>query len=196
MAIEQTADARAGEQDLLTAAQAGDGLAYRRLVEPHLSVLLRIGWRVSGSRELAEDAVQETLTIAFERLASYRHDTPFRAYLTSIVARQAYTLVRSERRRRVREEGASHPQAPAGPEDEIRAATVAQHVREALLAMPEKRRNAALMRLDAGLSYRDIALALESTEGSTRVLVHTALKELREKLSHLLPEEHHERSIP
>jgi RNA polymerase sigma-70 factor, ECF subfamily len=196
MAIEQTGDARTGEQDLVGRAREGDGLAFRRLVEPHLGVLLRIATRVSQNPQLAEDAVQETLTIAFERLSGYRHETPFRAYLAGIAARQAYTLVRAERRRRKREEGAAHPEVPPGPEEQARAATTARQVRAALLDMPDKRREAALLRLDAGLSYRDIALALGSTEGSARVLVHTALKELRERLAPLLElEDPHEPSI-
>ena len=62
-------------------------------------------------------------------------------------------------------------------------------VREALSSMPQKRREAALLRLDAGLSYRDIGAALGSTEGSARVLVHMALKDLKQRLSELLDEE-------
>jgi DNA-directed RNA polymerase specialized sigma24 family protein len=52
--------------------------------------------------------------------------------------------------------------------------------------MPPKRREAALLRMDAGLSYREIAVVLDSTEGSVRVLVHTAQKELRQRLADLL----------
>jgi DNA-directed RNA polymerase specialized sigma24 family protein len=52
--------------------------------------------------------------------------------------------------------------------------------------MPDKRRQAALLRLDAGLSYKEIAAALDSSEGSARVLVHKALKELKDRLGDLL----------
>ena len=66
-------DALLAERGLVEQAMAGDGLAFRRLVEPHLPMLLRVAARVAGSRELAEDAVQETLTLAYQRLPSYRH---------------------------------------------------------------------------------------------------------------------------
>ena len=178
--------ALATEGALVKAALRGDGLAFRRLVEPHLAMLHRIATRVGGDPHLAEDAVQETLAITYQRLPRYRHETPFKAFLAAIAAKQAHTLARSERRRNKREQGSAEPQQPAGPEAALRGAVTARKVRAALLSMPEKRREAALMRLDAGLSYKEIAAALGSTEGSTRVLVHNALKELKERLADLL----------
>jgi DNA-directed RNA polymerase specialized sigma24 family protein len=45
--------------------------------------------------------------------------------------------------------------------------------------MPKKRRAAVLLRLDAGMDYSEISEALGTSEGSARVLVHLALKELK-----------------
>jgi RNA polymerase sigma-70 factor (ECF subfamily) len=59
-------------------------------------------------------------------------------------------------------------------------------VRDALALLPEKRRAVAMLRLDAELSYAEIAQAVGTTEGSARVLVHMALKELREQLADLV----------
>jgi len=178
----------AAERALIEGALAGDGLAFRRLFERHMPMLHRIATRVSRSAHLAEDAVQEALTLAYRRLGSYRHDVPFKAFLAAVAAKQAHTLARSERRRSKREQDAEAPAAPDNPEDELRGATAARRVRQALLAMPEKRREAALLRLDAGLSYREIGEALGSTEGSARVLVFKALGQLRELLADLLGE--------
>lgn len=174
------------EGELIAAALAGDGLAFRRLVEPHLGMLHRIAMRSSGSAHLAEDAVQETLALAYRRLRKYRHDMPFRAYLAAIAARQGHTIARGERRRLKREQASDGPAKPTDPEQEAQGAALARRVRSALEAMPHKRREAALLRLDAGLSYKEIAAALGSTEGSARVLVHTALKELKERLADLM----------
>ena len=153
------------ETDLIAAALRGNGLAFRRLVEPHLAMLHRIATRVSGSRTLAEDVVQETLTLSYKRLRSYQPNTSFKAYLAAVAAKQAHTLARSERRRGKREEVAEKPAAAATPEEELHGATAARRVREALAKMPKKRREAALLRLDAGLSYKEIAVALDSSEG-------------------------------
>ncbi len=176
------------ERAWIASALEGDGRAFRALIEPHLAMLFRIAARVSGDRHLAEDAVQETLTIAYRRLGGYEPTAPFRAYLAVIAARQAHTLARAERRRQIREQAAAASTAPVGPtpEQALGGAEAVRMIRRILCEMPDKRREAALLRLDAGLSYREIAGVLDSSEGSARVLVHTAQRQLRERLADLL----------
>src|SRR5882724_12955182 len=84
------------EHELLRRALAGDGRAFRSLVEPHLAMLYRIAARACGDRALSEDAVQETLTLAFTRLHQYRPGTSLKAFLAAIAARRARTLLRGE----------------------------------------------------------------------------------------------------
>ncbi|MCC6528083.1 MAG: sigma-70 family RNA polymerase sigma factor [Polyangiaceae bacterium] len=175
------------ESALIEAALAGDGAAFRRLVAPHLGMLFRLAARVSDFH--ADDAVQETLTLAFERLDRYRAGTSLRAYLAGIAVKQAHTLARTERRRLARELASARPEGAGTPEEHLAAATLARRVRAALAAMPKKRREAAMLRLDAGLSHQEIARALDTTEGSARVLVHLAVKELREALADLVTPE-------
>jgi RNA polymerase sigma-70 factor (ECF subfamily) len=71
----------------------------------------------------------------------------------------------------------------------IGAHRAAHRVRDALSKLPEKRRAAAMLRLDGGMSYAEIADAVGTTEGSARVLVHLAMKELRTQLSDLVDSE-------
>ncbi len=170
------------EHELVARALEGDGRAFASLVQPHLSMLYRIAARACGSATLAEDAVQEALTVAYQRLDRYRPGTSLKAFLAAIAVRKAHTLLRGERRRKVREEVADAPENPAGPGELLDAERTRARIREVLAGMPKKRREVALLRLDAGMSYDEIAKAVGSTEGSARVLVHLALKELREKL--------------
>jgi RNA polymerase sigma-70 factor (ECF subfamily) len=177
------------EHELVARALEGDGRAFASLVEPHLPMLYRIAARAAGSRALAEDAVQEALTLAYQRLDRYTPDTSLKAFLAAIAVRKAQTLLRTERRRRAREDVADAPERIAGPAEMVSAARTAQRVREAIAALPKKRRAVALLRLDAGMSYPEIAEALGTTEGSARVLVHLALKEIKEKLEDVLEPE-------
>lgn len=176
------------EQELVRRALAGNGAAFADLVRPHLPMLYRIAARACGDGALAEDAVQEALTLVYARLRKYRPDTSLKAFLAAFAARQAQTLLRSERRRRVREDNSSAPDASAEPHEVLTAMRTMQRVRAALARLPEKRRQVALLRLDADLSYAEIAQVVGSTEGSARVLVHLALKELREALQDVLTE--------
>ncbi len=170
------------EHELVARALDGDGRAFASLVEPHLSMLYRIAARACGSTTLAEDAVQEALTVAYQRLDRYQPGTSLKAFLAAIAVRKAHTLLRGERRRRVREEAADAPEHPAGPGELLDAGRTRARIRDVLAGMPKKRREVAMLRLDAGMSYEEIARTVGSTEGSARVLVHLALKELRDKL--------------
>lgn len=174
------------EHELVAAALEGDGRAFGELVRPHLPALYRIAARACRSGSLAEDVVQETLTVAYEQLGKYQPGTSLKSYLASIAVKRAHTLMRGEARRRTREDNSDVPVGEASPAELVSAAHTAERVQEALAQMPEKRRAAALLRLDGGLSYAEIAAAVDTTEGSARVLVHLAMKELREKLADLV----------
>lgn len=177
------------ELELVARALSGDGRAFSDLVTPHLPLLYRLAERVSGDRALAEDAVQETLARAFATLHRLDANTPLKAFLAGIAVRRAHTLVRAERRRRAREPAAAHGEAPPLPGELLDAEVVRTRLRDALLAMPKKRREAALLCFDAGLSHADIALALETTVASVRVLVHLAREDLRRLLTRSRAEE-------
>lgn len=175
------------EHELVQQALSGDGRAFQTLVAPHLPMLYRIAARAcGGDRALAQDAVQEALTLAFERLHRYEPGTNLKALLAAIAVKQAHTLLRGERRRHAREEGSQAPSAAASPAELLSARRTAERVEAALLAMPKKRREVAMLRLDGALSYAEIAAAVGSTEGSARVLVHQAMTALRAELADLV----------
>lgn len=174
--------ALSGLQDhsLLERAQSGCGSAFRQLVEPHLEMLHRIAFRACGQAELAEDAVQETLTLAYERLGDYRPEAPFKSFLAAVAVRRAKTLLRSESRRRVREAKSRPASNLCRPDDVLAGDQTATMIRSALHKMPRKRRDVVLLRLDAGLSYREISEVKNMSEGSARVLVHMGIKQIKE----------------
>lgn len=170
------------EARLLKRALEGDGRAFATLVEPHLEVLYRIAARAAGSASLAEDAVQEALEIVHRSLARYAPGTSFRAFVAAIAVRRARTLLRAEQRRSRREATAPDGTRPETPAELFAAEETARRIRAALSEMPEKRQRIVLLRLDAGLGYAEIASAVGTTEGSARVLVHHALRDLHDKL--------------
>lgn len=178
----EQAEAVAEERQLVARALAGDGAGFAQLVRPHLPMLLRVAARAGRDPQLAEDAVQEALTIAARELSSYQPGTSLRAWLARIAATRAMTLVRSESRRRARHDAAPMPTQPDDPEALLIGQRLAGQIAAALDRLPEKRRLAALLRLDGGLSYAEIAEAIDSTETSARALVHLAVKALRAEL--------------
>jgi len=167
---------------VLVATSSADARRFDSLVKPHLPVLYRLAARACGDPALAEDAVQETLVLAFKRLKQLQPGASVRAFLAGIAVKRAHTLLRGERRRRQREEAMAPPSASANPEQLAQSSAMQRQIRDALWGMPKKRRTAALLRLDAGLDYVEIAQAMGTSAGSARTLVHLALKELRSVL--------------
>jgi RNA polymerase sigma-70 factor, ECF subfamily len=164
-------------------ARTGDAAAFAALVKPHLGLLYRIAARAAGNPALAEDAVQEALALVHRRLHRFRAGASFKAFVAAIAAKRARTLLRSERRRKAREVLDSRNDAPPTPADWAAASDMARTVSSVLAALPAKRQRVLLLRLDGGLSYEEIAQTVGTTEGSARVLVHLALRELEERLA-------------
>ena len=171
------------EASLIQASLSGDGGAFAALVRPHLATLFRVAKRTESHSTLAEDAVQEALVIAFQRLGTYEPGTHLRAWLATIVVQRSRTLGRAERRRRHREaRGLSVLAAQDTPLDAAEGSALRSRIVAILAEMPTRRREAVILRLDAGLTHGQIAQQLGSTEASIRVLLHLGLKTLRQAL--------------
>jgi RNA polymerase sigma-70 factor, ECF subfamily len=93
--VSVTAAAGIGEDDLLTAARAGNDEAFAALVEPHLPALRVHCYRMLGSFHDAEEALQDTLLRAWRGLHGYEGRAPLLHWLyriattTCLKARQA-----------------------------------------------------------------------------------------------------------
>jgi RNA polymerase sigma-70 factor, ECF subfamily len=85
------------ELKLLAAAKTGDRDAFVELIRPHTDRALRAAQRITRHREDAEDAVQESLTNAFFRLASFTGASCFSTWLTRIVINAALMKLRKKR---------------------------------------------------------------------------------------------------
>lgn len=171
-------DAQA-EAALIAKALRGDGRAFGQLVAPHLDRCFRLAMRTAGDRALAEEAVQEALTIAHRDLARYQAGSSLRGWLCALAMRCAATLARSERRRSVREGGSAEPATPAGPEAALQARDLGDRLTQALASLSEKRREAALLRFDGGLQHREIGTAMGISDAAARQLVCEATKALK-----------------
>jgi RNA polymerase sigma-70 factor (TIGR02960 family) len=84
---------------LIALAKAGDQEAFRELVEPYRAELHVHCYRILGSVQDAEDALQETLIAAWRGLAGFQERASVRTWLYSVATNRALNMLRAVRRR-------------------------------------------------------------------------------------------------
>jgi RNA polymerase sigma-70 factor (TIGR02960 family) len=89
--------------DLITRAQAGDGDAFRELTEPHRRELQVHCYRMLGSFQDAEDALQDTLLTAWQGLGGFEGRASIRTWLYRIATNRCLNVLRSASRRPAKE---------------------------------------------------------------------------------------------
>jgi RNA polymerase sigma-70 factor (TIGR02960 family) len=89
--------------DLITRARAGDGDAFRELTEPHRRELQVHCYRMLGSLQDAEDALQETLLAAWQGLGGFDGRSSLRTWLYRIATNRCLDARRAASRRRAKE---------------------------------------------------------------------------------------------
>lgn len=169
----------------MEAARRGDPAAQDRLVSRHHEVAWRVALGVLKDEDAAADAVQDAFLKAFRSLDGFRGDARFRTWLLSIVVNEARGALR--RRTRRRESGLDDvgPVADAAlPVDRgVVIRDEARRARELVEELPEKQRLAVSLRIDEGLSFREIGELIGSSEGAARVNYHHGIRRLREKMT-------------
>jgi RNA polymerase sigma-70 factor (ECF subfamily) len=89
--------------DLMSRARAGDGDAFRELTEPYLRELQVHCYRMLGSFQDAEDALQNTLLTAWQGLAGFEGRASLRTWLYRIATHRCLDARRAASRRPARE---------------------------------------------------------------------------------------------
>jgi RNA polymerase sigma factor (sigma-70 family) len=173
-------------------AERKDGVAVspasrRRPVRADLEQVFRAAYprvvgvaaRVLGSRDEAEDVAQEVF-LAFGRSSVPAGEAP--GWLSVAAAHTALNHLRSGRRRASREEAVANGDAvSADIADAVVTLDERRHVRAALARLP-RRQAVALVLRHSGLSYAEVAAALDLSPGSVGTTVRRAEAALREEL--------------
>ena len=161
-----------------------DALAevYRR----HGGAAYGLARRLLNDRQLAEEVLQEVflrLWNAPERFDSERGS--LRAYLLAQTHGRAVDLLRSETSRRRREEREARESTSYGDdiEREVIDLTVSEKVKEVVAALPTDERQAIELAYFGGHTYRQVAVLLDSPEGTVKSRIRSGLRRLRKDLA-------------
>ncbi len=175
----------AGDQhdlELIARWKAGDERAATELVERHASALARFAVS-TGERTDLDELVQDTFVRAFNSLDGFRGDSSFRTWLFTIERRLLLDRRRAERRRRdkveIKEDDAATEYDAL---DAVVADETQKRLREAITHLSPTQREVFTLRVGEGLSYKEIAEAVGTTEGAARVHYHNAMRAVKEFL--------------
>jgi RNA polymerase sigma-70 factor (ECF subfamily) len=144
---------------------------YRRLIERLCRILLAD----SGD---AEDVTQQTFLLAYQSLLSGTRPHHPRAWLCTIARRECWA--RDHRRRR--ERAVAQPETRAEPDPAERTVLRAElaTISAGLEQLPTRQRQAIVLREMAGMSYTQLAAALEVSESAAEALLVRARRNLRD----------------
>lgn len=171
------------DSELIERWKAGDSRAATQIVTRHADALARFAVS-SGERMEIEELVQDTFVRAFSSIDSFRGDSSLRTWLFTIERRLMLDRRRAEQRQK-----SMVPVHPADAVTEYDAldALVAEEaeskVRRAVDLLSPMQREVFTLRVEQGMSYRDIAEIVGSTEGAARVHYHNAMRAVKESVS-------------
>jgi RNA polymerase sigma-70 factor (ECF subfamily) len=170
------------DTELIDRWKAGDGRSATMLVARHSQALARFAVSL-GERDEVEELVQDTFVRAFASLDSFRGESSLRTWLFTIERRLMLDRRRAERRSRetVPVEESDHV-SEYGALDSLIAEEAQERVRRSLAELSPTQRDVFTLRVQQGLSYKEIAQVLGTTEGAARVHYHNAIRTVKEFL--------------
>jgi RNA polymerase sigma-70 factor (ECF subfamily) len=175
---------------LVTRLIAGDEEALGDILDALGPYVLAVAARVLGDRSAAEDVTQDVLIALWQRPDRFDPQRgSLRSWLGMQAHRRAIDVLRQELRRSGREQR-SVDLSTTGQcsKDEMEEALVNNAVHDAVLGLPEEQRQVVELAYYRGLSYREVACALEIPEGTAKSRLRLALGKLEAVLDRQLLE--------
>jgi len=184
---------------LVERANAGDQRAFSLLVLKYQRRIQRLIGRMVRDADLVEDIAQETFIRAYRALHQFRGDAQFYTWLYRIAVNTAKkTLLELKRDPTVSESflmsdeedetswRKNEPTSDETPETVLAAKEIAAVVNAAMDSLPEDLKQAVTLREIEGLSYEDIALAMDCPIGTVRSRIFRAREVISARIKPLL----------
>lgn len=189
---------------LVERVQKGDKKAFDLLVLKYQRKIIRLLSRMIRDQNEIEDVAQEAFIKAYKALPQFRGDSAFYTWLYRIAINTARNWMSQNSRR---------PSAPNSnvtdndetfseidnltdshsPEAEMVTREIAASVNETIESLPEELRRAIVFREIDGMSYEDIALAMNCPIGTVRSRIFRAREAIASKLRPIMGNEGNQR---
>ncbi len=185
------------DQRLVERVQRGDKKAFELLVVKYQRKINRLVSRLVRDAAEIEDVTQEAFIKAYRALPQFRGDSAFYTWLYRIAINTAKNYLASQGRRAPTTTGSDVEEAETfddadqlrdinTPESLMMSKQVGETVGRAMDQLPEELRTAIQMREIEGMSYEDIAAAMNCPIGTVRSRIFRARESIASELRPLL----------
>jgi RNA polymerase sigma-70 factor (ECF subfamily) len=176
------------------ALRAGDRAEFARLVDAYSAPIYRLGLKILGNPQDAEDVLQNTFLNALMHLSSFEGRSSLSTWLYRIASNEALMQIRRKRKNvsieDLQTEGSDEGMLPeifmdwsALPESELITEESKAKLDEAVSKLPESLRLVFILRDVEGVSIKETAEILNLTETNVKTRLLRARMALREQLS-------------
>ena len=173
------------DAQLVQRLRVSDPRAFEELVIAYQHRVFAVAARMLNNRAEAEEIAQEVFLRVHRAIRDFRGDAKLSTWLYAITSRLCLNRLAASERRLAREDDETLDRLPGREADA--AAELERHqlqaaLRQAIAALPEDRRIVVVLRDLEGLSYDEIAQALDLELNTVRSRLHRARLELKEKM--------------
>ena len=180
------------DKELMLKFQNGDELAYNELVNRYKNKLLNFIYRYFGSKDDAEDILQETFIKLYYKKDYYKPISEFSTWIYTIAANLSKTELRKRKRRKtsqLSEMGVENKEFDIRYEDdtdlEINTEYNEHEINKAIQDLETPFRTAFILRDIQELSYEEISKITEVPLGTIKSRINRARIQLQGKLKEI-----------
>jgi RNA polymerase sigma-70 factor (ECF subfamily) len=170
-----------GLSEDVRAAQRGDVAAFGRLYRAHVGRVYALCLRLTADAARAEMLAQDSFVKAWERLATFRGESPFAAWLRQVTV----NVVMGDRRaasRRLRRVAPTDDDAVLDAPSAPRMDAERLDLERAIRVLPETARTVFVLHEVEGYGHEEIASLMGIAEGTSKAHLHRARGKLQELL--------------
>jgi RNA polymerase sigma-70 factor, ECF subfamily len=180
---------------LVERAQAGEETAFSLLLRPYIHLPYHVALRITGNREDAEDASQQSLLKAFMKIRQFQGDSQFSTWLTRIAINEALMKLRKRRREKVRVASMDDCEEEENPIEQVAASEDVdpeaiflkwenqRSVRKSIEGLRGITRSVVTMLVMQERKIKETAKLLKLSESAVKSRVMRARQQLRESLA-------------
>ena len=182
------------DAEIMLRVRDGDDAGYDILIEKYRKPIINFMYRMVHNQAVAEELAQDVFLRVYRSRQTYRAEAKFTTWLYRIATNLGVNHARDTKHERAAQNvylDQPDPETGTTPDVADDTATVEEHlvrdermraIRQHVMALPERQRNAVLMHKYQGLDYKQIGEVLKLSESATKSLLFRAYQTLRERL--------------